>query len=150
MPKTETTYVQLDYKKDGTVVVTLEDQDRFVITVQEAVAACRGAKEVLEYRRQFVDGLVPTLKKWLEARKKKVRTAYLTVRDGGILFLVVRKDAAYDGDFTDELTSLELLIAHDPSLKLIRVDVLALPDISDEAARSFLSPGRVKELADAK
>jgi hypothetical protein len=150
MPQVETGYIQLDYSRGGKVTVTPADQDRFVITIQEAVAACRGGKELLEYRSQFVEGLVPALKDWLASHRKKVRTAYLTIRDGGLLFLVVRKEAACDGEFTDDLTELEADIATDSRLNLIRMDALALPDVSDGSLKSFLNPVRMKELADAE
>jgi hypothetical protein len=150
MPQVETRYIQLNYAKDGKVTVTSHDEDRFIVTIQEAVVACRDAEKILEYRRQFVDGLVPKLKHWLEARGKKVRKAFLTIRDSGLLFLVVRQEAACDGEFTDALTSLEVDVANDPALSMIRMDTLALPDVSDEGLKSFLNPVRVKELADAQ
>lgn len=150
MAQVETGYIQLDCSKRGKVTVTPADQDRFVITIQEAVAACRDGKELLAYRRQFVDGLVPALKDWLASHRKKVRTAYLTVRDGGLLFLIVRKEAACDSELTDSLTELEANIAVNPHLGLIRMDALALPDVSDECLASFLNPVRRKELADAQ
>lgn len=150
MPQAATGYILLDYNKNGSVVVTPADQDRFIVTVQEAVVACRDAKEILEYRRQLVDRLVPTLKSWLEARRPKVRKAFLTIRDSGLLFLVVRKEAAVDGEFTDQLTALEVDVANDAALNMIRMDVLALPDVSEDGLRSFLNPGRAKELADAQ
>ena len=143
--QTETPYIQLDYKKDGSVVVTPKDQDRFVISVQEAVTACKDITQV----RQFGKYLLSMLTKWLQDNRAKARKAFLTVRDGGLLFLVIRKEAKYDAQFTDALTELDVAIARDANLNMIQLDVLALPDVSDEGARSFLSPSRHRELAGA-
>jgi hypothetical protein len=147
--ETSTPYIQLDYRRDGSIVVTPEDQDRFVMSMQEAVVACKDASQVLRYSRQFSQGLLPKLTTWLQDRRASVRKAFLTVRDGGLLLVVVRKESVYDAAFTDALTDLDVEIARDSSLDLILLDVLALPDVSDEGARSFLSPSRHREIASA-
>jgi hypothetical protein len=146
---TEKTYIRLDYTRDGSVLVTPSEQDRFVVSIQQAISACSNAETTLKYFRQFTEVLVPKLKEWLKARRPKVQRAFLTYRDGGLLLLVVRKQTPLDGEFTDELTKLDVEIANDPNLDLIRLDVLALPNVPDESVKSFLSPDRQRELADA-
>lgn len=141
--------IQLDCSKKGKVVVTPQEQDRFVLTVQQATAACLGIMPILQYREQFVEGLMPKLIGWLEDHRKQIHKAFLTIRDGGLMLLVVRNKAEFDREFTDELTTFDMEVAQDAGLSAIRLDVLALPKVSDKGAMSFMSPGRIKELTNA-
>ena len=140
--------IQLDYSQDGSVVVTPKDQDRFVLSVKEATSALSDAAQLLKYGRQFGQ-LMPRLTDWLQAQRENVRKAFVTVRDGALLFLVVRNQAKCDPAFTDALAELDMAIAQNESFDVIKLDVLALPDVSDDGVQSFLTPSRHKELASA-
>jgi len=150
MTQTAARYIQLDYETNGRVIVTPQDSDRFVVTIQEAVATCQTAGEVLRYRHAFSEVLMPRLTEWLECHRTQVRKAFLTVRDGGLLFLVIRKKAECDPEFTAELAEFDMEVAQDSNLDLICLEVMALPDVSDEVALSFTSPARRKELTGAE
>ena len=67
----------------------------------------------------------------------------ITVRDGGLLFLVVRREAEYEREFEDALTDLDAEIACDEEFDLIRLSVLALPHCPPEAMQSFLGDDNV-------
>lgn len=148
MNESTTSYIQLEYSRDGKVVVTDDVQDRFLISVQEAVIACKDMAQSILYRRQF-GMLVVKLGAWLQRHRQKVRKAFLTAREGTLLFLVVRSTAQFDASVTDALTDLAIDVSNDDGFSLMRLDVLALPDASDEAVKSFLMPDRHKEVANA-
>ena len=63
----------------------------------------------------------------------------MTVRDAGLLFLIVLNGTEYDSDFESELTRLDIEIANDSDFDLISLSVLALPKCDTVAVESFLS-----------
>lgn len=141
---------QLRYEdRDGIVVVTSDDEDRFAITVKEAIHACRVYQREEIFAHQF-NILLKRLAIWLRTRQDEVADAFVTVRDNGLLFLVVRKSPHYDAGFEDDLTELDLEVAQDPNLDLIRLSVLAIPHASDDAIASFLVPGLTLEYPHAE
>ena len=77
--------------------------------------------------------------RWTQEHVSDVESGYITVRDGGLLFLVVRRDTEYDRDFEDALTDLVSVVACDADFDLIRLSVLALPQCPPDAMQSFLS-----------
>jgi len=133
--------LHLDYQqRDGTVVVVPADEDRFALTVEEAVKACRAYEQASAFRHQF-QILLRELADWIGQHRNQVAEAYVTVRDAGLLFLVVKKSPEHDDTLEDQLTELDLAVAQDPNLNLIRLSVLAIPPVSHEGIDSFLAPG---------
>lgn len=100
--------------------------------------ACRAYTDKEDFRSQFED-LIETLGKWL-SEDKSLSEAYLTTRDGGLLFLVIRPNAEFSRDFEDRLTELDILIANDERFDSIQMSVLSLPRSEDvHSIRSFLA-----------
>jgi hypothetical protein len=126
--------------KEGLLIVTPEDQDRFVIKVRRAIELLKLAGRADEFQKQF-GLLLRLLAQWLRERKKRVEKAFLTYRDGALSFVVVRSEAQYDDDFEDAVSDLDFGIARDADLDLIKMDAIALPPTSDTALQSFLDPG---------
>ena len=145
-----TEWIQLDYSADGKVVVTPADQDRFVLTVQQAADACSAAQQSVKFSYQFRESLLPKLAEWLGEHDAQIHKAFLAYSEGGLLFVVVRREVAFDGEFTDALTALDVAIARAPGLDLVKLDVLALPRVSDEGAKSYLDPDGAMEFTRAK
>ena len=125
---------------DNNVVVTPEDNDRFVLTVSEAVEACKARGNENKFGLQF-NLLMRITAEWLKEHKDKISCSYLTVRDAGLLFLVVRKEISFNSDFEDLLTEFDIKIAQDPQLDLIDLSVLAIPNSNEAGISSFLKPG---------
>jgi hypothetical protein len=121
----------------GQLFCETEDQDRFVVGIDEAIVACRLHVERDRYRNQF-NLLVKRLAGWFTQHREKAHEAYLTIRDDSLLFLVVRKAVAFDEEFTDQLTELEYQITDDPGLNLISMHVLALPRCDRYGLESFI------------
>lgn len=139
--------IQLQYcEKDRKVVVTPSDNDRFVLSVEEAAMACRSMKQLLVFNDQF-EHLLSHLAQWMEDHKSKIKKAFVTVRDAGLMFLLVQNQVRFDGEFEDILSDLDIEIAQNPEYSLIHLSVLALPNCSQEGYESFLSPTYTLEYA---
>ncbi len=65
------------------------------------------------------------------------------MREGGLLLLVVKGDAAYDRTLEDKLTELDLGIARNDSLDLIAVDITAIPLVPKAVVESYLGSGGI-------
>lgn len=132
--------LQLHYRrKNKQVVVTPDDQDRYVLTVEEIIRACQVVERAFAFGQQF-ECLLEILAGWLLNHRKDIADAVITMRDAGLLFLIIRKEKAYDPAFEDALTNLDVEIAQDEALDLIRLSVLSLPKASHDAIESFFSP----------
>jgi hypothetical protein len=123
---------------DGQVVVHSGD-DKFLLTVQEAVNACGMWNKMAQFQLQM-KALMDRLSHWVEERKATVRDAYLTVKTGGgLFFMVVMAHKKYDPALEDELTALDIEVANSPDYDLLRMSVLAIPDTPPECVESFLT-----------
>lgn len=129
----------LEYSDEGGMVtVTPKDRDRFSIQLNRAIEILQRAAKAEQFRSQF-SLLLRTLAEWLKSRDD-VQSAHVTLRDGSLLFLVMRKSADYDEAFEDELSDLDVAIANDTDLDLIRLNIMSLPCVSNDGLRSFLDP----------
>ncbi|MFH1023463.1 MAG: hypothetical protein V1809_08735 [Planctomycetota bacterium] len=126
-------------ERNRQIVITPEDEDRFAVTVEAAIAACRAVEGMGKFRSQFKT-LLKRLAEWLGKHGGDVSNSYITVRDADLLFLVVQKAKAYQRDFEDALTELDIEVAQDRELNQIRLSVLAIPASSPESVASFLHP----------
>ena len=108
----------------------------------DAARACGAYEQQQRFPAQFQE-LMARLCRWSQEHSADVGSAYITVRDGGLLFLVVRREAEYDRDFEDALTDLDAEIARDEDLDLVRLSVLALPHCPPESLDSFLGDNNV-------
>ena len=134
-----TPVIELHFEdRDGKVRVVLPDSHVMAMSVETAVHACGAFKNQIIFKDQF-DMLLKVLGEWLDDHKAKIKEAHLTVRDSGLLFLVVAKCAEFDSDLEDELTNLDIEIANDNDYDLIDLNVLAIPPANDEAVTSFIS-----------
>lgn len=122
------------------IVISPEDQDRFTATVEEAIKACQSSIQGFAKFQQAFKSLLTRLQSWISEHEKDVDSAYLSVRDAGLLFVVVRKGASYDRDFEDLLTQVDLEIANDSEFNTIRMNVLALPNCPSDSITAFVSP----------
>jgi hypothetical protein len=135
--------------KSCKVAVAPEDENRFVLSVQGAVRACNARAEFADFHKQY-KYLLDKLASWIRANKKRVGLACVTQRDAGLLFLVVRKAKPYNREFADALTELDMEIARDENLNLIKLSVLALPKCSMHSIVSFLDPENTSVYRHAK
>jgi len=135
----ETAYIRLKWDDKRHLYFEAEDRDKFIKTVDEAIAACRAYEYKGKFKGQF-NKLISQLRNWAISRQDKVEKAFLTVRDSGLLFLVVRKSIPYDDDFENELIHLDAEVANSSSFSEIDLEVLALPNCGKDNYGSFCYP----------
>jgi hypothetical protein len=126
--------------RDHQVRITLPDLHIMVLAVEQAARACGVYQRQKDFEQQFND-LLCHLKQWCDKHRDHIQSAFVSLRDGGILFLAVQKPSEYSREFEDTLTDLDVEIANSASLDLIRLSVLALPHSSADAVESFLTSG---------
>lgn len=139
--------VFLDWTNEaGNIVITPSDENRFVVKVGAAIEILRRHSQQQQAEKQF-HLLLTRLAKWLGENKSAWKRAFLTAGEGILRFVVVRKAVRYDEAVSDSLYQLELDLTRDPDLNLIKTTMIALPNASEEAISSFLSPEFTLEYA---
>jgi hypothetical protein len=118
------------------VTVTPRDADRYAIKMQRAIELLQVGQKIEQFNQQF-QLLQNILADWLRQRDD-ILGAYITFRDGLLAFVVVRNVVRYDEQFEDSLSELDMSIANDVDLDLIRLRTISLPCVSDDALTSFL------------
>jgi hypothetical protein len=135
----ESDCVQLTWsEEDGLITVTPRNKDRFNIRLKRAIIALQQADRHDQFEQQL-QLLHTTVVSWLKDRSD-ILSAHLTLREGNLSLVVVKKEARYDAQFEDELSELDYRIANDVDLDLIRLDAIALPPASEEALETFFDP----------
>jgi hypothetical protein len=99
--------IQLHYNA-GQVVVTPEDQDRFVVASRLAVTACQSAaiadRAINELKKHFFG----KLHEWCRANHKSVLACYAPFpSDNCLKVFVVAKSATFDFRLSDSIADLE-------------------------------------------
>ncbi|HVA50777.1 MAG TPA: hypothetical protein VNH11_30815 [Pirellulales bacterium] len=124
-------------QRDGNLVVTPNDQDRFMVKIGKAIEILRQNQHYEQFSKQF-SVLVKRLACWLEEHGESWDRAFLTARESTLRFIVVRKQVEFQDEITDALSDLGVEIANDPDLDLIKLSTRALPLVSNESLQSFL------------
>lgn len=137
-PSEQQTTIRLCHGDKSEVWIETEDEDRFLMTVEAVVRTCKAHNHIAEVARQLRK-LLRRLGEWVKVHPGDVQEAYLTVRDSGLLFLIVRKTKPFNETLESDLTELDIEVADDDSFSLIRLSVLALPTTSEECVKSFLA-----------
>lgn len=138
----------LDESKSGDVCVISLDEDRFVLTVEEAVRACKASDRAYRFSKQFETLLSKTLPDWIRANRSLISSVHLTIRQSDMLLVVVQKKIEMDTELVDSLSDLDIKIASDESLDMIKLNVMSLPLVESEGVSAFLSNGDVYQYAD--
>ena len=131
--------VELHFEdREGRVRIVPANRDLMTIPVAMAIEACRAFNQQIVFKDQF-DMLVDCLGRWINGHREQIGDAYLTIRDAGLLFLVVHRATSYDDAFESALTDLDLEIANDDDYGLINLSVLGLPSVDEQSVHTFLS-----------
>ncbi len=136
-------------QQEQKIVVEPEDEDRFVITMREAVAVCGAYLEERKFREQ-VSLLLSRCATWIDKNKQQIDTAYMTIQDGGILFLVIQEGKARNSSLSNDLSALDVEIANDENVSLLDVSVLLLPKGTEEDISSFINHEFLLQYSHAK
>ncbi len=124
-------------ERDRKVVVTPENRDRYVTTVDAVLEACRIHQGGATFQKQF-EQLLAELGQWLSDRAGDVHAAHIVVEANGLLFLVVRKTVKFNAELTEALADLEIQIHNDDRFSQLRLRALALPLVDEHGVKTFL------------
>ena len=134
-----TNIIELHFENEGGQVrIVPPDRDIMAMPIELAIEACRAFHHQIRFKDQF-DLLVNRLGRWIGERKNDVSAAYLTVRDSGLLLLVVTRGKEFNRELEEAITDLDLDIAQDSDYDLIRLGGHVLPLCDHELVQSFLS-----------
>ncbi len=93
--------------------------------------------------------LLRVLGNWLSTRDD-ILMAFITLRDGGLAFVVIRSESRYDAAFEDDLSDLDIEVSEDPQLELVPINSLALPPANECAIDTFLDSRFALRFANAE
>ena len=134
-------HIQIDLhfeNQGGAVRVVAPEKHIMVVPVLTAIAACKAFQDQIAFIDQF-NALLDRLAAWIVANQAGVSTAFLTVQDEGLLFLVIQEGKIFDEALESELSDLSIELANEPNFSLIRVTMHALPNCSRDIYEAFLS-----------
>ena len=120
--------IEIDWFGETEIVaITPRDQQRFEIQKDKVIDILRVATQQEGLFRKQINLLFSRLADWLRGHSSKVEQGFLTVHDTAFAFVVVKNDARYDECLEDSLAMLDVELANDEALDLIRLNTLALP-----------------------
>lgn len=131
--------IELHFQNEGGQVrIVPPDRDVMAMPIEMAIEACRAFRSQIRFKDQF-DLLVNRLAAWIGQWRSELAAAYLTIRDFGLLFLVVTRSKEFHSQIEEAVTDLDLEIAQDDDYDLIRLAMHVLPICDPELVQSFLS-----------
>ncbi|MEK6238849.1 MAG: replication protein [Planctomycetales bacterium] len=140
--KTSRSLILVNECEEGDIQFVTKKDDKFMVTTQDALNACKATENSVRFTHQFQD-LVDHLYEWTTERLSQIATAYLTVRQDDVLFLIVQKDVPYNKQLSDDLTALDLEVVNSDLYDLVEMNVLSIPCVSRESAQTFMASGKM-------
>lgn len=93
----------------GMVLVMPEDQDKFIISSNKAIEACRLMDTSEKKYASFKEDFLMPLHEWCERHKDKVTSCYAGVPQSEMIpVFVVGKNEQYDFDLVSELAQMDI------------------------------------------
>jgi hypothetical protein len=127
------------------ITFTPANEEHFNIKIERLIAALQHANRKDAFESQFCL-LLHRLTEWLKDRSC-IESAFITLHDRCLAFIVVRTSVEHDNALTAELADLDIDIASDVDLDLIPLHTLLIPSVSSPSLGSFLNPDFVFEYA---
>lgn len=116
------------------------EREKYLDAVTEAARAYHASGDTLHFADQF-SAMLEALSDWIRQHQNRIGSAYLTIRENDIRFVVMQQDKKFDRELTEALTELDLELANREEFELIRLNTLAIPAVSPESATAFSSIG---------
>jgi len=140
--------IQLHYSA-GQVVITPEDQDRFVMASRQAISACQSALAFDRFLGQFQTEFLRRLHDWCTEKHDLVDQCYVPFGCVGdcIKVFVVAKSARFEFALSDSIAELEA--------ELLKInwpcDILQVASCAPDELRVFFDPEQsIQVFADGK
>jgi hypothetical protein len=135
MSSTYGTAIQV-YWEGGHVVITPQDEGRFVRESQWAASVCQSAPAAEPFVERFKTEFLPPLREWCQAHHERIRACYVPFASPHLTVFVITRAGRYDFALSDALSDLgfELFQKNWPA------EVLQVPSGSMEDFQSFFDP----------
>jgi hypothetical protein len=132
--------IRLDFTHGSRqVVVHAADEDRFLMTCEEAARACKRHMTVVEWKQEFTR-LLAHLRKWIEQHLSTVEACYADVRDGQLVIFILPKGRRFDMGLAEEIAALEYSLPG--QFPICDCEVMQVPATSNESLTGFMNPER--------
>lgn len=135
--------IRLHFSDRTPVVVTPEDEDRFMTTSAEAAIACRQAQEMLQWKNEF-DRLLTRLHDWCREKKEQVARTYMAPSDGGLKVFILTKGPDYRFDFDDAISGLDIEVAN--RFGRCPTEVIHMPETPVSSLTSFFDQSKAWQI----
>ncbi len=137
--------VQLHWS-GGQVLVTPEDEDRFVMASRQAISACQGAVILNRALSEFMGSFLAKLHQWCMGQRHTVRACYVPFQSPScaIKVFMLRQSGEFDFELSDAISDLEVELdaAGWPT------DILQIAGSSPEEILSFFDPAQSIQVLD--
>ena len=131
----------------GKVVVTPEDENRFVKEAAWAVSACQSKLAIERYIEQLSAEFFPTVREWCVAHSDRVQAAFVPLPTDHFHVFVVSRSPTYDFELSEPLADLESNLLQ----KNWPCEVLQIPACDGDALQTFFNPeGSVQVYGEAE
>lgn len=135
--------IRLRFGDRTPVVVTPEDEDRFMTTSAEAAYACRQAQDMLQWKNEF-DRLLTHLHDWCREKKGEVARTYMAPSDGGLKVFILTKGPDYRFDFDDAISGLDIEVAN--RFGRCPTEVIHMPETPVSSLTSFFDQSKAWQI----
>ena len=141
--KTPTVHLDERANPEGRVLVTAQDEDRFIVTCAQAVAAC---KMQISNKVWFdeLDALLVRVRDWSAQNSARVHAVYASPREGRIVIFVIPKSDQYDLELGNKLTDLDMELAQ--NFQIIDTEVMQVPGKLPDQLATFVNVESAKRL----
>lgn len=120
----------------GHVVITPEDEHRFVKASPWAASADQSAPAADRFVERFKTEFLVTLREWCRAHQERVRACYVPSASPHLTVFVITRAGRYDLALSDTLSDLEFALFQ----MNWPAEVLQLPAGTIESLQSFFDP----------
>jgi hypothetical protein len=120
--------------KDGSIESTVLADDLYAMFQQFQTGNIAFMRQQVQIE---ITDIVKQIQQWVKQNESRIAEWELYQRSGimrdyfRMQFTVVHKGLDYDDILAKQLSSLNIAIANNPQYKIVRVDVLMVPDASD-------------------
>ena len=129
--------VVIDWYSDAEFVhVVGKRQHRFEIHKDRAIEVLQVAHQRDLFSHQLKLAFA-TIQEWMDLHEDLVCTCFLTLRDSHLLLIVVPTQVECSDDLEDLVSDLDLKIASDAAMDLLKLNTIVLPYASEESMKSF-------------
>ena len=125
------------------IVVTPDDNDRFVTTSSEAAQACKMAQDALRWKPEF-EALLKHIHDWCAEHTERVARAFLSFSSDGLKLFLLTHGSSYRFDFDDAVSEFDLEL--DKKFPNCPGEVMQLPETPVESLTSFFDPAKAFQL----